>query len=122
MRISRQRHFPIYMALRTISPLAGRGICRMLCDDAVRVLASDVAGRIGRIDCLLLDSQLGQISGIEVRPQPKASHSAIPVIFMTAHEDETLYQQALEVGFAAYLRKPLSAHQLLDAIEIARSE
>jgi FixJ family two-component response regulator len=49
-----------------------------------------------------------------------ASHSAIPVIFMTAHEDETLYRQALEVGFD--LRKPLSAHQLLDAIEIARSE
>jgi AmiR/NasT family two-component response regulator len=41
---------------------------------------------------------------------------------MTAHEDETLYQRALEVGFAACLRKPLSAHQLLDAIEIARSE
>jgi FixJ family two-component response regulator len=92
----------------------------MLCDDAVRVLASDVAGRIGRIDCLLLDSQLGQVSGIEVRRQLMASHSAIPVIFMTAHEDETLYRQALEVGFD--LRKPLSAHQLLDAIEIARSE
>jgi FixJ family two-component response regulator len=80
------------------------------------------SGAAGRIDCLLLDIQLGQVSGIEVRRQLKASHSAIPVIFMTAHEDETLYRQALEVGFAAYLRKPLSAHQLLDAIEIARSE
>jgi CheY-like chemotaxis protein len=92
----------------------------MLCDDAVRVWRR-VLGKWCRgpesIVSSLIVSSAKYLSGIEVRRQLKASHSAIPVIFMTAHEDETLYQQAFEVGFAAYLRKPLSAHQLLDAIE-----
>ncbi len=70
-------------------------------------------------DCLLLDIDLGGLSGIELRQQLKASRPALPVIFMTALDGETVRQQALRTGCIACLRKPFPAHQLMDALERA---
>ena len=72
-----------------------------------------------QIDCLLLDIHLGGISGIELRRQLKASGSTLPVIFMTALDDEAMRRQALKAGCVALLRKPFQARQLFDAIEKA---
>jgi FixJ family two-component response regulator len=77
------------------------------------------SGLAAQIDCLLLDIRLGDVSGIELRRQLKASHPSLPVIFMTAVDDEDTRRQALETGCAAYLRKPFSTRQLIDAIERA---
>jgi FixJ family two-component response regulator len=71
------------------------------------------------IDCLLLDIHLGGMSGIALRRQLKDSGSTLPVIFMTALDDEDTHQQALSVGCTAYLRKPCPARPLIDAIEKA---
>jgi FixJ family two-component response regulator len=71
------------------------------------------------IDCLLLDLHLGGMSGIELRRQLKASGSTIPVIFMTAHDNDAIRRQALEKGCIAYLRKPFSSRLLFDAIDKA---
>jgi FixJ family two-component response regulator len=70
-------------------------------------------------DYLLLDIHLTGMSGIELQRHLKASHSAVPVIFMTALEDEAIRRQALEAGCVACLRKPFPARQLIDAIEKA---
>ena len=70
-----------------------------------------------QIDCLLLDIHLGGLSGIELRQQLRSSHPTLPVIFMTALDDDAVRQQALETGCAACLSKPFTAQQLLDAIE-----
>lgn len=74
---------------------------------------------MNQFDCLLLDIHLGGLSGIELRQQLKSSHPALPIIFMTALDDEAVRQQALQSGCAACLSKPFLAHQLLDAIEKA---
>jgi len=71
------------------------------------------------IDCLLLDLHLGGMSGIELQRQLKASGFSLPVIFMSAFDDEEIRRQALEGGCVAYLRKPLFSDQLIDAIEKA---
>lgn len=68
------------------------------------------------IDCLLLDIHLGGMSGIELRRYLKAKGSGLPVIFMTAVDDEATRQQALSVGCITCLRKPFAACQLMDAI------
>jgi FixJ family two-component response regulator len=73
-----------------------------------------------RIDCLLLDIHLGGgMSGIELRHRLTASDSTLPVIFITALEDETICRQALKAGCVAFLRKPFEARQLIAAIEKA---
>jgi FixJ family two-component response regulator len=74
-------------------------------------------GSAVQVDCLLLDIHLGGISGIELRRQLKASGSTLPVIFMTAVDDEATHGEARKVGCVACLRKPFPARQLIDAIE-----
>jgi FixJ family two-component response regulator len=71
------------------------------------------------VDCLLLDIHLGGMSGIELRRRLKQSRATLPVIFMTALDDEDTRVQAQEAGCVAFLRKPYSARQLVDAIEKA---
>ena len=71
------------------------------------------------IDCLLLDLHLGGMSGIELRRQLRASGSTIPVIFMTAHDNDAIRRQALEEGCIAYLRKPFPSRLLFEAIDKA---
>ena len=77
------------------------------------------SGLANQIDCVLLDIHLGGLSGIELQQQLKASHSKLPIIFMTAIADEAVRQQALNAGCVACLRKPFPANKLVDAIEKA---
>jgi FixJ family two-component response regulator len=67
-------------------------------------------------DCLLLDIDLGGISGIDLKRQLAASGSNLPVIFMTAIDTEATRQEAFDVGCVAYLKKPFLAKLLIDAI------
>ena len=72
--------------------------------------------RAGTEDCLLLDIRMPGQSGIELRRQLLANHSEIPVIFITAHEEETERVQLLEGNAKTVLIKPFSEEVLLDAI------
>lgn len=69
-----------------------------------------------QVDCLLLDIQLGGISGIELRRQLVASGRTLPIIFMTALDNDAISDKA-KAGGAICLRKPFPAHQLFNAIE-----
>ena len=72
-----------------------------------------------KVDCLLLDIHLGGMSGIDLRRQLTAANCSLPVIFMTALDDELTHREARAAGCVAVLRKPYSARQLMDAIEKA---
>ncbi len=76
-------------------------------------------GAATQVDCLLLDIHLGGMSGIELRRQLKASGSTLPVIFMTALDDDATCGEALRAGCIACLHKPFTARQLIDAIDSA---
>ena len=72
-------------------------------------------GAATEVDYLLLDIHLGGMSGIELRRQLKASGSILPIIFMTALDDEAI-EKALKASGVTCLRKPFPAHQLIEAI------
>ncbi|WP_455274572.1 response regulator [Rhizobium herbae] len=72
-----------------------------------------------RLGCLVLDIQLGGISGVELWQHLKQSGVDLPVIFITALEDETLEQAAIDAGCVAYLRKPFPAKSLITAVNTA---
>ena len=78
-----------------------------------------IRGVAAQVDCLLLDIHLGGMSGFELRNQLKISGSTLPVIFITALDDEDTRAQAQKAGCVAFLRKPYSARQLMDAIRKA---
>jgi len=69
-----------------------------------------------KANCILIDCQLGQNSGIELARQLTASGFEFPIIFMTASDDDSVREQAMAIGCAGFLRKPFFANQLLEAI------
>jgi FixJ family two-component response regulator len=104
------------MLKATADLLDARGFSASLFTSAEDFLDS---GEAEHVDCLLLDIHLGGMSGIELRQQLSTLSPGLPVIFMTALDDEAIRQQALRVGCVACLRKPFSAREVMDAIEKA---
>jgi len=66
-------------------------------------------------NCVLMDCQLGQMSGVELARQLAATGFATPVIFMTGN-DQGDQKVAVDMGCAAFLQKPFLAEQLLESI------
>jgi FixJ family two-component response regulator len=74
---------------------------------------------VSKAICAVLDIHLSGMSGIELRRRLKEAHSTLPVIFMTADDDDLTRMAATAAGCVAYLRKPFPAQMLLDAIKRA---
>ena len=72
-----------------------------------------------RPDCILLDIQLGGMSGFELQSLLSASGSTIPVIFIIAYDDPETREQARQTGCIAYLRKNEPGEVVLEAIRKA---
>jgi len=72
-----------------------------------------------RFDCLLLDVQLGGISGIALAERLASSASSIPVVFITAHDEPFIRMRALSIPGAAYLTKTEPAEAVFAAIRRA---
>lgn len=73
------------------------------------------------IACLTLDVRLPGISGLELQSQLTAtvSNHRIPVVFMTARDDEATRQRALKGGAVDFLCKPVRREALLNAVHLA---
>ena len=74
--------------------------------------------RLRYTDCLILDVRLPGMDGFDLQ-RHLASHSEIPIIFITSHEDDELRARALNAGAIDYLLKPFNNKDLLDAIDEA---
>jgi len=70
-------------------------------------------------DCVLLDVHMPTVGGLDVQDSLRMGGVHMPIIFMTAHEDNALRERALANGAVAYLRKPLTEQTLLAAIATA---
>jgi FixJ family two-component response regulator len=99
-----------------------RALRRLLLAADFRVLAFDsaeafLATRIpsGKV-CLLLDIYLPGMSGIELCGALAASGRSLPVILMTANDDEWTRTIARDAGVLATLYKPFDEDILLDTI------
>ncbi|HEX9479899.1 MAG TPA: response regulator [Methylomirabilota bacterium] len=69
-----------------------------------------------RTACLVLDIYLEGMTGFELQEQLVADQVAIPIIFMTAHDDAATRERIRRSGAAGYLGKPFDGQALLDAI------
>jgi FixJ family two-component response regulator len=56
------------------------------------------------------------MNGFELQEQMAADRLAIPIIFMTAHDDATTRERIRRAGTAGYLVKPFDGRVLLDAL------
>ena len=69
--------------------------------------------------CLLVDIGMPGMSGFDLQRVVKTSNSAVPIVFITAHDNPRNRRRALETGAVAFLSKPFAAPALLDAVESA---
>ena len=76
------------------------------------------AGR-PRLDCILLDIQLGGMSGFELQSELAASGSTVPVIFITAYDDPETREKARQTHCVAYLRKNDPGEAVIKAVRRA---
>ncbi len=70
-----------------------------------------------KIDIVVLDHRLPDMSGIEVLKEINNALPAVPVIIVTAYGDEELAVKALRYGAKDYIKKPFNAPDLLQRIE-----
>ena len=74
---------------------------------------------IGRPICLVLDIQLGDMTGFEVQGRLAGDRATVPIIFITAHDDVATRERVRQSGVTQYLRKPFEKSALLGAIRTA---
>jgi FixJ family two-component response regulator len=76
-------------------------------------------GDFDRAVCVLLDINLGDVSGIELRHRLKAANISVPIIYMTGNDEPAVRTAALQSGCLAYLTKPFSAKSLRELLQRA---
>lgn len=73
-------------------------------------------GKQGDVSCLILDIELGGLSGIELQQLLVGAGSAPPIVFVTSQIDDSVEAAAQRLGCLAYLRKPFDSRDLLAAL------
>jgi FixJ family two-component response regulator len=69
--------------------------------------------------CLILDVQMPEIDGLELKRRLTCAHRDIPTIFITGLPDERIVGRTRKEGAVACLRKPIGRDELLKSIHLA---
>jgi FixJ family two-component response regulator len=69
--------------------------------------------------CVILDINLTDGSGIELRHRLNDVAVSVPVIYMTGNPNPTVREAALASGCIAFLTKPFSAQSLIEPLKKA---
>ncbi len=102
-----------------------RGVKRLLRQhgyDSVLFESAEAFQNCSDIDqalCIMLDINLDNEFGIDVRRRLKAAGISVPIIYITANDNLAVRRAALESGCIAYLTKPFSAKSLIGPLEQA---
>ena len=69
--------------------------------------------------CLILDVAMPGMSGPELQRELTLRQREIPIVFITAHRDDSIRPRMLEQGAVECLFKPFSDTALLEAVNTA---
>jgi FixJ family two-component response regulator len=74
---------------------------------------------VGSTRCLVLDVAMPGMSGLDLQHELMRRHWEVPIVFITATEDQTVGPRVLAQGAVACLSKPFSDTALLYAVNAA---
>ena len=80
------------------------------------------SGSLADAICLVTDVRMPGIDGIELQRRIRLERPELPVIFISAHNDDKTRRRALDGGAVRFLYKPFDAAELLGAIQAALSK
>jgi FixJ family two-component response regulator len=86
---------------------------------AEEFLASDCVRQTG---CLILDIALPAMSGPDLHRELSQQKRHIPIIYITALENERLHSQLIKDGAVECLMKPFSETALIEALQRAGAQ
>jgi FixJ family two-component response regulator len=114
-----------------ISIVDDHSLTRATIEDLVRSLGFSVrtftsaesflqSSSIMETGCLILDVQMPKMSGIDLQDHLSQNGFDVPIIFITAFQDEAVKERALNAGAICFLRKPLDLGcRLIDCVHAA---
>ena len=74
------------------------------------------SGTLSRVTCVIADVRLPGMDGTELQRRIRQERGQLPVIFITAHDDDHVRRKALRDGAAAFLVKPFDGGELLERV------
>jgi FixJ family two-component response regulator len=80
------------------------------------------ATRPGTRGCLVLDLWLPGMSGLQLQEQLASQEWKLPVVVVTAHDDDEARDASLRLGAIAYIRKPFDRQQFLACVHAAMAQ
>lgn len=90
-------------------------------EEAIELLKTEKPqGGSPKIDCVLLDNQMGGMSGAQTYSIIKEICPNLPVIFMTAYSTDEIVKACKEDGAYAALSKPINIQMLLSFLNSLR--
>ena len=75
-----------------------------------------LSGALSRVTCVIADVRLPGMDGTELQRRIRRERRQLPVILITAHDDDDVRQQALRDGAVAFLVKPFDGGDLLEHV------
>lgn len=72
-----------------------------------------------RFDCAVMDVQMPGMNGLEIQRRLVLEGIALPLVFITAHEERGIAERAMSAGAVGFLNKPFTEHSLIELIRRA---
>jgi DNA-binding response OmpR family regulator len=69
-----------------------------------------------RVDLILLDVMMPGMDGLQVCAALHAEHSRVPIILLTAKDDNTTRAEGMNLGVTEFLTKPINRAELLGRV------
>lgn len=77
------------------------------------------SGALATAACVITDVRMPGMDGIQLQRRIRLERRALPVIFISAHDNPDTRLLALKEGAADFLHKPFDAAALLDRVQAA---
>ena len=72
-----------------------------------------------QVDCVVLDVHMPGVNGLQVQERLAKGGHRFPIIFITAHDEAVVREQALAAGALGFLRKPFNDELLIETLRAA---
>ncbi len=73
-------------------------------------------GPLDNHGCVIVDVRMPEMSGLELQKRLSEAGISLPLVFITAYDDPSVHEQAMQAGALAFLQKPFNDQALMDAI------